>query len=77
MIARGNSLQVLANPNKTLGLWKTLVVPTGVPEGTLAPDLSEPGDVIAEPIQYSDATRNVPRRMGRSSSNERPSFSAG
>jgi hypothetical protein len=48
-----------ANPNKTLGLWQTLIVPSGAPAGTLPPDLSLAGDVIAEAIQYSDATGHV------------------
>jgi CHAP domain len=48
-----------ANPNKTLGLWKTLTVPPGAQTGARPPDFSQPGDVIAEAIQYSDATGHV------------------
>ena len=48
-----------ANPSKTLGLWQTLVVPSGSPSGTLPPDVSSPGDVIAEAVPYSDATGHV------------------
>lgn len=48
-----------ANPKMTLGLWQTLVVPPGAPAGTLPPDLSQAGDVIAEAVPYSDATGHV------------------
>ena len=48
-----------ANPSKTLGLWQTVLVPSGALPGTLPPDISSPGDVIAEAIQYSDATGHV------------------
>lgn len=53
-----------ANPNMTLRCWKTLTVniaavgPPPLP-GTLPPDVSIPGDVIAEAVQYSDATGHV------------------
>jgi hypothetical protein len=48
-----------ANPKKTLGCWKTLVVPDGSAVGTLPPDISIAGDIVAEAIQFSDATGHV------------------
>jgi hypothetical protein len=54
-----------ANPNTDLKCWRTVTtnntVPVGPPlaPGTLPPDISIPGDVIAEAIQYSDATGHV------------------
>jgi hypothetical protein len=48
-----------ANPTKVLGCWKTLVVPAQPLPPPLPPDISLPGDVIAEAIQYSDATGHV------------------
>jgi hypothetical protein len=53
-----------ANANLTLGCWKTLTIPP-TPPGFIGPvpafppDISGPGDVIAEAIQYSDATGHV------------------
>jgi hypothetical protein len=50
-----------ANPSKTLGQWQTLYVPpTNSPTVTRPPDISQPGDVIAEAINYPDgATGHV------------------
>ena len=53
-----------ANPNKTLGCWKNLdisVMPSNFigPQPSFPADISGPGDVIAEAIQYSDATGHV------------------
>jgi hypothetical protein len=42
-----------------LNSWKTVTVPQGSPAGSLPPDYSIPGDVIAEAIQFSDATGHV------------------
>ncbi len=48
-----------ANAGKALKGWKTVLVPVGSPVGSFPPDYSLPGDVIAEAIQYSDATGHV------------------
>jgi hypothetical protein len=53
-----------ANPQKTLGCWKTVEItplPPGFigPQPNFPPDISMPGDVIAEAINYSDATGHV------------------
>jgi len=51
-----------ANPGTVLKCWKTVTVNPGNPPlapGTLPPDISIPGDVIAEAIKYSDATGHV------------------
>ena len=48
-----------ANPAKILKGWKTVLIPVGAPTGSYPPDFSLPGDIIAEAIQYSDATGHV------------------
>ncbi len=51
-----------ANPSTVLKCWKTVTINPGNPPlapGTLPPDISIPGDVIAEAINYSDATGHV------------------
>jgi hypothetical protein len=48
-----------ANPGKILKGWKTVLVPAGAPAGSFPADYSLPGDVIAEAIQYSDASGHV------------------
>lgn len=48
-----------ANSAKILKGWKTVLVPVGAPAGSFPSDLSLPGDIIAEAIQYSDASGHV------------------
>jgi hypothetical protein len=53
-----------ASPGTNLKCWRPVtaspvVVGPQLPPGTLPPDLSAPGDVIAEAINYSDATGHV------------------
>jgi len=48
-----------ANPGKILKGWKTVLVPVGAPAGSFSSDFSLPGDILAEAIQYSDASGHV------------------
>jgi cell wall-associated NlpC family hydrolase len=53
-----------ANPNLTLGCWQTLTIPTPPPGfigpvPSFPPDISGPGDIIAEAINYNDAFGHV------------------
>jgi hypothetical protein len=50
-----------ANPSTDLKCWRPVTVPVSplLPPGTLPPDVSRPGDVIAEAINYSDAYGHV------------------
>ena len=48
-----------ANPKATMTSWQLVSVPQDANKGSRPPDYSIPGDVIAEAIQYSDATGHV------------------
>jgi PQQ-like domain len=48
-----------ANTRRTMQEWKQVAVPVGAPPTAFSSDYAGTGDVIAEAIQYSDATGHV------------------